>query len=249
MRWWAGFKEEVEIARVTMPAVQIVALTAAGAVFLAWVLLLISGSSLLAAAGLIGVPVVVRTVLKQKLAAQRKQFMDQLADNLQVIASALRAGHSFIGALTVSVNEAPEPTKSEFESVLADEQLGVPLEEGFDTVARRMDCRDIEQVRLVATLQRETGGNTAEVLERVADTVRERSELRRQISSLTAQGRMSRWIVTALPVVLIFAINLVNPDYMKPLFETSAGKGMLVLAALLITAGSLTIKKIVDIKV
>ena len=249
MRWWAGFKEEVEIARVTMPAVQIVALTAAGAVFLAWVLLLISGSSLLAVAGLIGVPVVVRTVLKQKLAGQRKQFMDQLADNLQVIASALRAGHSFIGALTVSVNEAPEPTKSEFERVLADEQLGVPLEEGFDAVARRMDCRDIEQVRLVATLQRETGGNTAEVLERVADTVRERSELRRQISSLTAQGRMSRWIVTALPVVLIFAINLVNPDYMKPLFETSAGKGMLVLAAILITAGSLTIKKIVDIKV
>jgi tight adherence protein B len=232
-----------------MPAVQIVALTAIGAVLLAWVLLLISGSSLLAAAALIGVPVVVRTVLKQKLASQRKQFMDQLADNLQVIASALRAGHSFIGALTVSIQEAPEPTKSEFESVLADEQLGVPLEEGFDTVARRMDCRDMEQVRLVATLQRETGGNTAEVLERVADTVRERSELRRQISSLTAQGRMSRWIVTALPVVLIFAINLVNPEYMKPLFETSAGKGFLVLAALLLTAGSLTIKKIVDIKV
>lgn len=249
MRWWAGFKEEVEIARVTMPAVRIVALTAAGAVFLAWLLLLISGSSLLALAGLIGVPVVVRTVLKQKLASQRKQFMDQLADNLQVIASALRAGHSFIGALTVSIQEAPEPTKSEFESVLADEQLGVPLEEGFDTVARRMDCRDIEQVRLVATLQRETGGNTAEVLERVADTVRERSELRRLISSLTAQGRMSRWIVTALPVVLILVINVINPEYMKPLFETPVGNGMLVLSALLITIGSLTIKRIVDIKV
>ena len=249
MRWWAGFKEDVEIARVTMPAVHIVALTVIGAVFLAWLLLVISGSSLLAAVGLIAVPVVVRTVLKQKLAAQRKMFMDQLADNLQVIASALRAGHSFIGALTVSIQEAPEPTKSEFESVLADEQLGVPLEDGFDTVARRMECRDIEQVRLVATLQRESGGNTAEVLERVADTVRERSELRRLISSLTAQGRMSRWIVTALPIVLIFVINLINPEYMKPLFETPTGNAMLVLAALMITAGSLTIKRIVDIRV
>jgi tight adherence protein B len=249
MRWWAGFKEEVEIARVNMPAVRIVALTVVGTVFFAWLLLAISGSPLLAALGLIAVPVLVRTILKQKLAAQRKLFMDQLGDNLQVIASALRAGHSFIGALTVSIQEAPEPTKSEFESVLADEQLGVPLEDGFDTVARRMECRDIEQVRLVASLQRETGGNTAEVLERVADTVRERGELRRQISSLTAQGRMSRWIVTVLPVALIFVINLVNPEYMKVLFDTPAGNAMLVFAGVLILAGSLTIKKIVDIKV
>ena len=249
MRWWAGFKEEVEIARVTMPAVQIVALTAVGAVFLAWVLLLISGSSLLAAAGLIGVPVVVRTVLKQKLASQRKQFMDQLADNLQVIASALRAGHSFIGALTVSIARRPSrrsPSSKAFSptssSAFRSRKASTPSPGGWTAATSSRSGSS-------PTLQRETGGNTAEVLERVADTVRERSELRRQISSLTAQGRMSRWIVTALPVVLIFAINLVNPDYMKPLFETSAGKGMLVLAALLITAGSLTIKKIVDIKV
>jgi tight adherence protein B len=249
LRWWPGFKEELEIARITVPAVRIAVMTGMGAVAAAWLLLMITGSVIVALAVLVIVPVAVRAFLKHKLDAQRKLFVDQLADNLQVIASALRAGHSFIGALTVSVEEAPEPTKAEFERILADEQLGVPLEEGFEAVARRMDCRDLEQVRLVATLQRETGGNTAEVLERVADTVRERGELRRQISSLTAQGRMSRWIVTALPVLLILAINLINPEYTKPLFDTAAGNAMLILAAVMITAGSLAIKRIVDIKV
>jgi tight adherence protein B len=87
------------------------------------------------------------------------------------------------------------------------------------------------------------------VLDRVAETVRERGELGRLISSLTAQGRMSRWIVTALPVALIIAISLINPEYMKPLFETGLGNAMLVLAVVLLTTGSLIIKRIVNIKV
>jgi tight adherence protein B len=249
MRWWPAFAEEVEIARITIPAVQIVALTAFGAVLLGWVLLAILGSVPLAVAAFIAVPFAVRAVIKQQLGRQRKLFAEQLADTLQVVASALRGGHSFIGALTVSVDEAPEPTRTEFERVLADEQIGIPLEQGLEVVARRMDCRDLEQVRVVATLQRETGGNTAEVLERVADTVRDRSELRRLISGLTAQGRLSRWIVTVLPVALIIAINVINPEYMKPLFETAAGNAMLVLAVILLTSGSLVIKRIVNIKV
>jgi Flp pilus assembly protein TadB len=249
MRWWPKFNEELEIAGVEAPGAQIAILTAIGAVFFAWILAAISGSPLLAVGGLIAVPAGVSAFFKQKLQRQRKLFSEQLADNLQVIASALRAGHSFVGAFAVSTEEAPEPTKREFERVLADEKIGVPLEEGLEIVARRMDCRELEQVRLVATLQRETGGNTAEVLDRVADTVRERGELRRLISSLTAQGRMSRWIVTALPVFLILAISLLSPEYMKPLFETPAGNAMLVLAVVLITTGSLIIKRIVNIKV
>ncbi len=96
--------------------------------------------------------------------------------------------------------------------MLADEQLGLPLEDGLGVVAKRMDSRDLEQVILVANLQRETGGNTAEVLERVAETVRERGELRRLVASLTAQGRMSRWIVTALPILLLVLVTRAEPD-------------------------------------
>jgi tight adherence protein B len=191
----------------------------------------------------------VRWFVKFKLQRQRRQFAEQLADNLQVISSALRAGHSLVGAMAVAVGDAPQPTKGEFERVVADEKLGVPLEEGLSVVARRMANRDLEQVMLVASLQRETGGNTAEVIDRVADTVRERADLRRMISTLTAQGRISRWVVSALPIVLAVMISAINPTYLDPLFKTTAGHVMLVVAVLLLVSGSLVIKKIVNIEV
>jgi tight adherence protein B len=116
-------------------------------------------------------------------------------------------------------------------------------------VVARMDSKDFEQVALVAALQRETGGNTAEVLDRVTETVRDRVALQRMIKTLTAQGRMSRWVVSGLPVALLAAITAINPDYMEPLFVTPLGRGLLLLAAVMVVSGSLVIKRIVDIKV
>lgn len=132
---------------------------------------------------------------------------------------------------------------------MADEQLGVPLDEGFTTIAARMRNRDLDQVALVAALQRETGANSAEVLDRVADTVRERAALRRLVRTLTAQGRMARWIVSALPVGLLVIISILNPEYMKPLVNRTAGQVMLVFAALMVISGSLVIKRIVNIRI
>jgi tight adherence protein B len=133
--------------------------------------------------------------------------------------------------------------------VVADEQLGVPLEDSIGSVVRRMDNPDLDQVALVAALQRQTGGSAAEVLDRVTDTVRERAELRRLISSLTAQGRLSRWILSFLPVFLLVIISLINPGYIAPLFTEPLGRGLLILAGIMIVTGSLVIRKIVDIKV
>jgi tight adherence protein B len=194
-------------------------------------------------------PFIVRAVIKRKLGRRRSAFGEQLPDNLQVLSSALRAGHSFVGALSVVVDDSPPPSREEFRRVIADEQLGVPLQDALDEVARRMDNRDLEQVSLVAALQRETGGNTAEVLDRVTDTIRERFELRRLVKTLTAQGRMSRWIVSALPVVLLSVITLINPGYMEPLYTESLGRVLLVGAGLFIVAGSIVIGRIVNIKV
>jgi tight adherence protein B len=112
-----------------------------------------------------------------------------------------------------------------------------------------MASKDFEQVALVAALQRETGGNTAEVLDRVTDTVRDRVALQRMIKTLTAQGRMSRWVVSGLPVVLLAAITAINPDDMRPLYVEPIGRGLLVVAGLMVLSGSLVIKRIVDIKV
>jgi tight adherence protein B len=149
----------------------------------------------------------------------------------------------------VVVEDCPEPSHSEFSRVVADEQFGVPLEEAIRRAVARMDNRDLAQVGLVAAMQQETGGNTAEVLDRVVETIRERFELRRLVKTLTAQGRMSRWVVSLLPVGLLLVITTINPRYEAPLFNSSAGRLMLVAAAVLVISGSLVIKRIVNIKV
>jgi len=209
---------------------------------------LLLGHPVFGLAGL-AVPLIVRAVIKRKLRKLRERFAEQLPDNLQVLASALRAGHSFVGALSVVTDDAEQPSQREFRRVVADEQLGVPLEKALDTVALRMDCADLEQVSVVAALARETGGNTAEVLDRVTETIQERFRLRREVMTLTAQGRLSRWIVSALPAVLLLAILALNPGYVQPLFVEPVGRVLLVVAALLIAAGSFVIKKIVEIDV
>jgi tight adherence protein B len=246
---WQKFKWELQIAKVTMPPEQIAVLTAIGTLLALLLINYVLGSLLVAIVIAAAIPLGVRSLLKRQLAKQRKLFSEQLPDNLQVLASALRAGHSFIGALSVVVNDAPEPARSEFQRVVADEQLGVPIDQALHVVSERMESRELEQVALVAALQRETGGNTAEVLDRVTDTIRERFELRRTVQTLTAQGRMSRWVLTALPLVLLLVITVISPGYMDIMYHTSAGKVLMVLGAISVTAGSLVIKRIVNIKV
>ena len=247
-KWWGRFEETLELAEIRMSAFRVAQWTLAATIAVMWLVALVTGSFLFAALGLV-VPLVVRSLIFRKLERKRKLFAEQLPDNLQVLASALRAGHSFVGALSVVVDDADEPSRTEFRRVVADEQLGVPLEDAIRAVVRRMANEDLEQVALVAALQRQTGGNMAEVLERVTETIRERFELRRMIQTLTAQGRMSRWILTALPVALLLAISAVNPGYVRPLFQSSGGRIALFLAAALIVTGSLLIKRIVNIKV
>jgi tight adherence protein B len=246
-QWWGRFKDDLEIAEISVPAEQVIVLTALGTLLLAWIVSILFSTALALCAA--AVPLLVRALIRHRVERQRRAFGEQLPDNLQVLASALRAGHSLIGALSVVVDDAPEPSRREFRRIIADEQLGVPLEEGITTVAERMKNRDLDQVALVAALQRETGGNSAEVLDRVADTVRERAALRRLVRTLTAQGRMARWIVSALPVALVLIISVLNTAYMSPLYHKTAGQILLVVAGLMVFSGSLAIKKIVNIRI
>jgi tight adherence protein B len=246
---WERFKWELRVAEIGMPAEQIAVLTVLGTIVMFFVVRFLSGSILFALFFTAAVPYGVRWYLKRALERRRQHFAEQLPDNLQVLSSALRAGHSFVGALSVVVNDAPEPARSEFGRVVADEQLGVPIEDALRVVAERMENRELEQVALVAALQRETGGNTAEVLDRVTDTIRDRFELRRTVQTLTAQGRLSRWVLTFLPIVLLVVITLINPGYIDIMYSSLAGRILLVFAGISVTAGSLAIKRIVNIKV
>ena len=208
-----------------------------------------SGSPLFAAISLVGVPLAARSVIRYRATRARRRFEDQLPDNLQVMASALRAGHSFVAALSVMVKDAPEPSRKEFRRVVQDEQLGVSVEKSLEVVHDRMRCEDVIYVGLIATLQRETGGNTAEVLDKVVETMRERGKLRRLVRTLTAQGRLGGWIVTALPVLMIIFLNLFRPNYLEPLTERTIGWFILILAGLMVVLGAYCIRRIVDIKV
>jgi tight adherence protein B len=247
-RWWPGFLEKLDIAGVDVAPQKLIAIVAAATALALALLTLISGSPVVGLLA-VAVPLVARSILERRVARQRKLFTDQLPDNLQVMASAMRAGHSFSGALSVVVDDAPEPARRELARVVADERMGVPVDVALATVVQRMQSKDLEQVALVATLQRETGGNTAEVLERVTETIRERLALRRLVQTLTAQGRMSRWVLTAIPLVLLLAISALNPDYVGPLYGETLGRLLLGTATVMVVAGSLVIGKIVNIKV
>lgn len=247
-RFWKRFEETLEIADIKAEPEMIVAGTFAATALTFLLIYGVTGSpwwSLFA----LGIPYLSREWIIRTLKRRRNRFAEQLPDALQVVASALRSGHSFAGALAVVVESASEPMKSEMQRVVADEQLGVPIQNSLGVVAERMASRDVEQLALVAQLQREAGGDAAEVVDRVADTVRERFDLRRLIATLTMQGRMTRWIVSALPLLIVVAIHLESPHYFSPLTSTLGGKIVLGLAAIWAAAGSLVIKKIVDIEV
>ena len=247
--WWARFAADIEFAGIKAKPERIVLFTFIGTFLSVWLLSVFTHSLLVALVIGLCMPFVVRFWIKRKVYRKRQQFAEQLPDNLQVLASALRAGHSFIGALSVVVDDAPEPSRTEFRRVVADEQLGVPLEDALHVVVERMESRELEQVALVAALQRQTGGNTAEVLDRVTETIRERFELRRTVRTLTAQGRLSRWVVSLLPLFLLLVITLINPGYMHIMYSSTLGKIALVFAALMVAGGSLVIKRIINIKV
>jgi tight adherence protein B len=248
-RWWPGFKTEVEIGRIHRTPIELVTLTALCTVAVAVLLGIATGtpvpSLLVFALG----PLALRSFVKWQVRKQRELFNDQLPVHLLELASTMRAGHSLVSGLTSVSESAPEPSRTEWARAVADEQLGLPLDEAMEPLARRMACDDISQVALVASLQQRTGGNMAEVLERVAESVRERSELRRELRALTAQARLSRYLVTALPVVVLGAVWLINRNYVKPLFDTSAGVILLCVAVALLVAASQIMRAITEIKV
>ncbi len=187
-RWWQRFETDVELAGFSLSALAIAGWTIVGGILASIVAAIIFKSLLGLLVGLLA-PFVTRYIVSRKVGKMRRAFEEQLADNLDVLAGAMRTGHSTMGALSVMIDSAIEPSKSEFRRVLQDEQLGVPLDDALMVMARRMESYDAEQIALVMRLQREAGGNTAEVLDRVAEVIRGRMELRRLVEVLTAQAR------------------------------------------------------------
>jgi Flp pilus assembly protein TadB/Mg-chelatase subunit ChlD len=191
----------------------------------------------------------VRVFIKTKISRRQAAFMTQLPDTLQLLASSLRTGFSLNQALGGVVREGTEPTASEFARALTEVRLGADLEEALEDVANRMKCDDLSWVVMAIRISREVGGNLAEVLGTTVQTMRQRAELRGQVRVLSAEGRISARILTALPFFVAGALALVRPGYLKPLVTQPPGIAMLAVGITLLVLGTFWLSRIVKIKV
>ncbi|WP_202078122.1 type II secretion system F family protein [Caldalkalibacillus salinus] len=188
--------------------------------------------------------------LKQKEKQRTKKFNDNLADTLSTIVGSLRAGFSFPQALKTVVDDADEgPIKEEFGTVLKEMQYGSTLEESLNALKERMPSEDLDLMVQAVVIQRQVGGNLAQVLEGLTNTIRDRVKIQRQIVTLTAQGKLSGRIIGALPVILGFAMYFIDSDYIMILFNTAIGLGMVIFGVIAGGIGFYLVNKVTDIEV
>ncbi|HEX6491770.1 MAG TPA: type II secretion system F family protein [Gaiellaceae bacterium] len=183
-----------------------------------------------------------------KARRRMRAFEDQLPDLLITMAASLKAGHSFKQGIQSVVEEGQEPAAKELRRVLSETQLGRPMEEALQETADRIGSKNFSFVITAVNIQRQVGGSLAGLFDMVADTVRDRQQFARKIRSLTAMGRASAYVLIGLPFFIAFAITLLNPTYMDPLFHSHAGHILISLGLVMMTFGSLILKRIVSFK-
>ncbi|MGH2637256.1 MAG: type II secretion system F family protein [Actinomycetota bacterium] len=186
------------------------------------------------------------------LRSQRKRrnlMLEQLADTMSILASSLRAGYSFLQALDTVSKEIGEPSMGEFQRVVAEIRLGRPIEDALIALGERVDSDDLRWAVIAINVQRQVGGNLAEVLDIVASTVRERAYIRRQVQVLSAEGRISVAILAAIPFALLLYISIVNSEYIKPLFTTTPGLILLIGGGVFVGMGIFIMSRMIKIDV
>ncbi len=181
--------------------------------------------------------------------ARFKRFGRQLPDALELVGRALRSGHSLAAGLHVVVDELPPPISTEFAIVYETQNLGVSIDQALKEMLNRMPNMDLKFFVTSVVIQRQTGGDMAEILDKISHIIRERFKILGQVQALTGEGRISGIILMALPVLLFLLIYYLNPDYVSVLFTDPLGKRMMVGAIILQAVGGVCIKKIVDIKI
>ncbi len=182
-----------------------------------------------------------------------KAFNNQLGDAINLLANSLRSGYSFLQSMELVSREAPTPMAQEFRRVVQEVGLGLSTEQALDNLLKRMPSDDLDLLITAVNIQHEVGGNLAQILETIGHTIRERVRIKGEIQTLTAQGRISGYVITFMPVALAVIITLINPEYMSPLFEfgfpPDAWCCLPVTSLVMIVIGYLIIMKIVDIEV
>ena len=211
-------------------------------------LALITGGLLFGAAAALASPFIALAYLHRRVAKRTRQFEEQFPDALTLIASSLSAGHTFLRAIQMMTEEAEPPLSEEFARVVYETRLGDPLVDALERMAQRLDVEDLAWVVQAIRIQQTVGGKLADLLFTLADFMRSREEIRREVKVLTAEGRMSAWVLGIMPVGLFFAIKTMSPGYLDPMMS-GGGLVALIGAGLSVAIGIGMIMRMVKVDV
>lgn len=187
--------------------------------------------------------------LRMQRGRRFRKFEDTLPDAIDLMSRALRAGHSVSAAIEMVSQEVADPAGSEFRKTFEQQNFGLPFREALEDLARRIPLPDLQFLVTAILVQKETGGNLAEILDKTAGVIRDRARLKGQLKIYTAQGRLTSWILGLLPFVMFVLLSLVNPSYTRVLVEDPLGQKMVIVGLTLMALGFYVIRRIVDIKV
>jgi tight adherence protein B len=210
---------------------------------------LATGSVLLGVAiGAIGL-ILPELNLRSKRRRRLRRFEEQFPEAIDLLGRAIRAGHPLSAGIRMVADEAPDPAASEFRQVFEEQRFGLPFDDALLGLADRNELVDVRIFATAVLIQREVGGNLAEILDKIAQTVRARFTIQRQLRVFTAQGRMSGYVLAALPIVLAFTIFALDPGYARMLIDEMVGRYMVIAALVLQIIGFLWIRKVIDIEI
>jgi len=187
--------------------------------------------------------------LVQRRSSRLKTFEEQFPEALDLVSRAIRAGHSFQTALGMVADELKPPVGPEFRKMFDQQNFGLPVREALEGLAARVPIVDVKFFVTAVTIQRDSGGNLAEILDSLSSVVRERFKIKRQVRVHTAHGRITGLVLLALPVFLAIALSAINPDHMRPLFQERMGQTMIVATIVMQTIGFVWIRRVIRIEV
>ena len=190
-----------------------------------------------------------RFYVGRRIGGRLGKFNKQLPDTITLLSNSLRAGSSFLQSIELVSRETPAPMGEEMGRVVREVNLGLGMEEALKNMVRRIKSDDLDLMVTAISIQQQVGGNLAEILDTIAFTIRERVRIKGEVNTLTAQGRMSGYLVAVLPIAIAAMINMIQPAFMEPLFTQTIGQIMLGVGITMMTIGFFAIRKITDIKI
>lgn len=187
--------------------------------------------------------------VKARQAKRNRDLMNQLPDTIDLVATALRSGFSFLRAVQLIASQMQPPIADEFRRLAQEVQMGMSMDDALDNLVERTRCYDLELLVAAVQIHLTVGGNLSEILDNISGTIRERVRLQGEIAAATAEGRMSAAVLIAMPFAIALIINVINPGYIRPLFTTPMGLGMTLMAGMLMGIGAMVIRRMVEIDV